>query len=114
MRGETMAQRVRVHVFRERGPPGGSFASMVDHLRSDGAITGSIMIAREQPHAGLSPQAAPVSLKFVEQLWAEQHIAVFAAFTTLDVYHHALTVDVANFQSCEFGTPESRGIEGHQ
>ena len=91
-----MAQRVRVHIFRKRGPPGGSFASMVDHLRSDGEIAGMTMPAREQPYAGLSPQAAPVSLEFVEQFWAEQHIAVFAAFTTLDVDDHALTVDVAH------------------
>jgi hypothetical protein len=42
--------------------------------------------------------------EFVEQLSAEQHIALFAAFSALDVDDHALTVDVANFQSCEFGT----------
>ena len=53
------------------------------------------MPAREQPYAGLSPQAAPVSLEFVEQFLAEQHIAVFAAFTTLDVDDHALTVNIA-------------------
>jgi hypothetical protein len=55
-----------------------------------------------------------VSLEFVKQLWAEQHIAIFAAFTALDVDHHALTVDVTHFQVCEFGTPESCGIERHQ
>jgi hypothetical protein len=32
----------------------------------------------------------------------------------LDVYHHALTVDVTHFQVRKSGTPESRGIEGHQ
>jgi len=55
-----------------------------------------------------------VSSKFFEQLGAEQHIAVFAAFAALEVNHHALTVDVANFQTREFGTPESSGIESHQ
>jgi hypothetical protein len=52
--------------------------------------------------------------EFVEQSWTEQHVAVLAAFTTLDVNHHALTVDVANFQTREFGTPESGAVERHQ
>jgi hypothetical protein len=55
-----------------------------------------------------------VSLELVEQPWAGQHIAVFAAFTALYVDNHALTVDVARFQVREFGAPESGGIEGHQ
>ncbi|MGB8442666.1 MAG: hypothetical protein WCE26_24955 [Candidatus Acidiferrales bacterium] len=40
MRGKTVAQRMRVHIFRECGPPGSSFTSMVDHLGSNGAIAG--------------------------------------------------------------------------
>jgi hypothetical protein len=59
----------------------------------------------------------PVPPEFLEQLCAEQHIAVFAVFapfTASDVDHHALTVNVTHFQAGEFGTPESRGIEGHQ
>ena len=113
-RGKAVAQRVRMHTVRETGPPGGSFEGMVDYLGSDGAITGTTMIAREQLYARLSPQPVPVSSKFFEQLWAEQHIAVLAAFTALDVNHHALTVDIADFQAREFGTPESGGVEGHQ
>src|SRR6266446_2573709 len=114
MRGKAVAQRVRMHAVREPGPPGSSFTGMVDHLGSDGVITGTTMIAREQPYAGLSPQSVPVSPEFVEQLWAEQHIAVFAAFAALDVNHHALTVDVTHFQAREFGTPESGGVQRHQ
>src|SRR5713226_3253303 len=114
MRGKAVAQRVRMHAVREAGPPRSSFTGMVDHLGSDGAIAGMTMLARKQPYAGFSPQPVPVSPEFVEQLWAEQHIAVFAAFAALDVNHHALTVDVAHFQTREFGTPESGGVERHQ
>jgi hypothetical protein len=32
----------------------------------------------------------------------------------LDANHHALTVDVADFQAREFGTPEFGGVEHHQ
>lgn len=54
----------------------------------------------------------PVSSEFVEQLWAEKHIPVFAAFAAVDVNHHALTVDIADFQARQFGTLESRGLRG--
>jgi len=59
-------------------------------------------------------QSAPVLPELVEQLWTEQHIPISSAFAALDVNHHALTVDVADFQTPEFGTPESRGVERHQ
>src|SRR5713101_5556586 len=114
MRGKAVAQRVRMHAVREPSPPGSSFTGMVDHLRSDGAIAGMSMSAREQPYAGFSPQSVPVPPEFVEQLGAEQHIAVFAAFTALDVNHHALAVDVTHFQAREFGTPKSGSVERHQ
>src|SRR3984893_4860548 len=114
MRGEAVAQRVRVYGFRESGPSSGSFTGLVDHLGSDGLIAGMTTLARKQPHARFSSQPLPVLPEFVEQLCAEQHIAVFAAFTALDVDHHALTIDVADFQACEFGTTESGGIERHQ
>ena len=71
-------------------------------------------VAWKQPCAGLSPQAAPVSLEFVEQFWAEQNIAVFATFTALDVDHHALAVHVADFQVCQFSASYSGGVERHQ
>src|SRR5260370_31889912 len=94
MRGKAMAQRVRMHAVRETGPPGSLFTGMVDHLGSDGAITGMTALARKQPFAGFSSQPVPVLPEFVEQLGAEQHIAVFAAFTALHVNHHSLTVAV--------------------
>jgi len=113
MRGKAVAQRVRMHAVREPGPPGSSSTGMVDHLASDGAITGMSMPAREQPYAGFS-QSVPVSPEFVEQLGAEQHIAVFAPFAALDVNHHALVVDVTHFEARELGTTESGGVQRHQ
>ena len=114
MRGKTVAQRMWVDDFLERGPLGGFFARMVDRLGSDGAVAGVSMSARKQPDTGLSAQPLPVLPEFVQQLWTEQHIPIFAAFAASDVNHHALTVDVAYFQTREFGTPKSRGVERHQ
>src|SRR6202521_1436294 len=114
MRGKAVAQGVRMHTVRKASPPRSSFASLVDHLGSDGLIAGVITITRKQPYARFSSQPLPVLPEFVEQLGAEQHIAVFAAFTALDVDHHALAVDVTHLQACEFGTTESGGTERNQ
>src|SRR5208337_843433 len=114
MRGEAVAQRVRVHRLLESGPSSSSFTGMVDRLGSDGPITGVPMLARKQPYAGLSSQPVPVLPQLVEQLGAEQHISISAAFAALDVNHHALAVDIADFQAREFGTPQSGGVQRHQ
>ena len=42
------------------------FASKVDRLGSDRTITGVSMLARKQPHIGLSAQSAPVLPEFAE------------------------------------------------
>src|ERR1700674_1060099 len=97
MRGEAVAQRVRMHTIRKASPPRSSSASLVDHLGSDGLIAGMTTLARKHPYARFSSQPVPMLPEFVEQLGAEEHIAVFAAFTALDVDHHALTVDVTHF-----------------
>src|SRR5207253_9364398 len=91
-----------VHLFLEARLLGGFLASVPDRLGGDRPITGMPAVAWKQPCAGLSPQAAPVSLEFVEQFWAQQNVAVFATFTALDVNHHALAVHVADFQVCQF------------
>src|SRR5216683_7392453 len=114
MCGEAVPQRMWVHLFLEARSLGGFFASVPDHLGIDRGITGMPAVTWKQPYAGLSPQAAPVSLEFVEQLWAEQNIAVFATFTALDVDHHALAVHVADFQVCQFSASYSGGVERHQ
>jgi len=43
----------------------------------------------------------------LEQFWAEHHIPVFASFAALDVNHHALAIDVADFQVCQFSASYS-------
>src|SRR5580658_5793680 len=103
MRGKAVPQRMWVHVFLEARSLDGFFASVPDYLGVDRGISGMPAVAWKQPYTGLSPQAAPVSLEFIEQFWAEQNIAVFATFTASDVDHHALTVDVAHFQVRELG-----------
>ena len=52
--------------------------------------------------------------QFHEQLWAKHHVSIFAPFATPDVNHHALAVDVRNFQMGQLGTSHTGGVERHQ
>ena len=63
---------------------------------------------------GVPPQAAPVCAEFLQQFGAEHDVAVFASFAALNVDHHSLAVDVADFQVGQLGAAESGGISGHQ
>ena len=71
-------------------------------------------VAWKQPCAGFSRQAAPVLAQFLEQFWAEHHISVSASLAALNVNHHALAVDVADFQVCQLGVPHSGSVERQQ
>jgi hypothetical protein len=42
------------------------------------------------------------------------HIAISASLAALDVNHHALTVDVADFQASQLRVADSGGVERHQ
>jgi hypothetical protein len=55
-----------------------------------------------------------VLTQYLEQFWAEHHISVFASLAALDVNHHALAIDVADFQVCQFRASYSGGVERHQ
>src|SRR5208282_4541508 len=49
-----------------------------------------------------------------EEFWAEHHISVCASLAALNVNHHALAVDVADFQVRQLGVPHSSGVERQQ
>ena len=78
---------------------GGFLADVPDGLGIDRLITAVVAVARKQPSAGLAPQAVPMSTQFIEQLGAEHDIAIGASLAALDVNHHPVAVDVADFQT---------------
>ena len=56
---------------------------------------------RELPGMGLAvTQAVTMGTEFFEQLRTEHDIAIFATLATLDTNHHALAIDVSDFQVC--------------
>src|SRR5215471_11558953 len=112
--GEAMAQRVGMQAFADACPLGGFATSMPNRFGVDRLISAMIFLAGKEPDARFSPQPLPVLAQFVEQLGAEHHVAIFASLATPYVNHHALAVDVCNFQVRQFGTTYSGGIEHHQ
>src|SRR2546428_12943824 len=97
MRGEAVAQGVWVYGFLEAGSLGGFLARLPHGFRIDRLITAMVAVAGKKPHAGLTFQPAPGLAEFVEQLGAEQHIPILALLAPLDVNHHPLAGEVADF-----------------
>src|SRR6266436_660543 len=114
MRGEAMPQRVRVHVFLYSCSLGSFLTRIPNRFGLDRLISAVVVVAWKQPGNRSSVQAAAMCTEFFEQLGTEHDIAIFAPLTTLDTDHHALTIDVADFQMRQFSTPCSSGIERHQ
>jgi|SRR5580658_2881506 len=114
MRGEAMPQRVWVHVFLYPCSLGSFLTRIPNRFGIDRPISAVVAVAWKQPGNWSSVQAAAMGTEFFEQLGTEHDIAIFASLTTLDTNHHALAVDVAGFQVCQFSTPCSSGIERHQ
>ncbi|MGA8304420.1 MAG: hypothetical protein WB723_01995 [Candidatus Acidiferrales bacterium] len=114
MRGEAVAQRVGMDLFLDACALGRLLTGVPRCFRIDGLITVVPTVAWKQPCAGLSRQTAPVLAQFFQQFWAKHHISVNASLAALNVNHHALAVDVADFQVCQLGVPHSGGVERQQ
>jgi len=112
--GGIVAQRVGMRAFADRSPLGGFTTGMPNRFCVNRLITAMIFSAWEEPNSRLFPQPPPVFPEFLEQFLAQHHVPIFAFLPALDVNHHALAIDVGNFQVRQFGTTHSGGIERHQ
>src|ERR1700676_1481118 len=101
MRGEAVTQCVGMDAFLDARPQSGFLTRIPNRFRIDGLITVMAAVAWKQPGAGFSPQTVPMCTQFHEQLCAEHDIAISASLAALNVNHHALAVDVADFQVCQ-------------
>ena len=114
MRGETVAQRVRMDCFLDAGPLGGIADRRARRPWCDGPITGVRYLPGNSHRLGLRRNRRQCCTEFFEQHRTEHYVAISATFAALDVNHHSLAVDVADFQARQFGTPQSGGVERHQ
>src|ERR1700730_1711197 len=101
-------------VFLDARPVGGFLTRIPNRFRLYRLITVMLAVAWKQPGAGFSSQAVPMCTQFHEQLCTEHDIAISASLAALNVNHHALAVDVTDFQVRQLGVPRTRGVERHQ
>src|SRR5260370_42233604 len=66
-------------------------------------------VDREQISFGLHPP--PVDSQGLEQGWTERYLAISTAFALGNANHHALAVDVADFEPAEFRARHGGGIQ---
>jgi hypothetical protein len=114
MRGEAVPQGVGMDWFLDACALGGFRTRIPNRFRIDGLLTVMVLVAWKQPGAGFLPQPVPMRAQFHEQLGAEQDIAISASLAAMNVHHHALAVDVADFQVRQFGVAHSGGVERQQ
>jgi hypothetical protein len=101
-------------LLSESGSCGGFSASLPDDFAGDRHFPGVPAISREQPEFRCLSESAAVTLQFLQEFRAEHDIAVLAALSALDVNDHSFPVDIAHLQMCQFGTPQSGGVQSHQ
>ena len=109
-----MAQDVGINLFLDTRSLRSLLASIPRCFGIDGLITAMPAVAWKQPCTGFFRQAAPVLAQLFEQLGAEHHISIYASLATLNVNHHPLAVDVADFQVRQLGVSRFGGVERHQ
>ena len=114
MRGETVPERVWVHVFLYSRSLGSFLTRIPNRFRIDRLIPAVMVVAWKQPGNRSSTQAVTMCTEFFEQLHTEHDIAIFATLATLDTNHHALAIDVSDFQVCQFSASCSGSVERHQ
>src|SRR5215469_5227358 len=97
---KTVTKRVGMDGVVEARALSGTLAGVARGFLVDWIIRSMPTVAGKEPIAGFSWQPAPVLAQFFEQLRAEQDVAVFAAFPSADMNHHALAIDIADLQVC--------------
>ena len=93
---------------------GGFPTGVPDDLVADGVIGGVMRAAREQPNGRFAGQPAIMCAQFLVQIGAEQNVAVLAAFTLLDMHHHARRIDIGEFEGRTLGAAHTSPIERHE
>ena len=107
---ETVAQRMGMNRLSDAGAQRGETAGMPYRLVAHGLAGKPVLIAGEEPGAGLVMERTPPGAQLHQQRLAEWDIAIFASLALPDVDHHAGGVDVLNLQAADFGAAHSGGV----
>ena len=75
---------------------------------------GTPAVVRPGEEIGPRPHPAVVLTQGGEERRAEGDLAIAPALALLDPEHHALAIDVADFQLARFAATQARAVEGEQ
>ena len=106
-------QRVRGDAFVDPRLPRGQAHGLPDHLRRDRRI-GPPAVARPREEVGLRSHPAVVLTQGREECGTEGDLAIAAALALLDAEHHALAIDVADFELTRFAAPQAGAVQGEE
>src|SRR5258707_9687999 len=98
MSGEAMAQGVWVYVFLDTRSLRGVVARMPNHFRSNWLIPAVMAVALKRPNTWVSVQPVAMVAERLDNFWIKHDIPVFSTLNFSDLNHHALAVDILNFQ----------------
>lgn len=113
MRGVRVSQRMRRDALVDPRLPRGQAHRFPDHLRGDGGI-GTPAVVRPRKEKGLRSHPSVVLTERGEKRGTQRNLAIAATFALLDAEHHALTIDVTDFQLARFAATQARPVERHQ
>jgi len=113
MRRVRVPQRVRRHAFVDARLPRRESHRLPDHLRRDWGI-GTPAVVRPRKEKGLRSHPPVVLPERGEERGTQRNLAIAATFALLDAQHHAVTIDVTDFQLARFAATQARPVERHQ
>ena len=113
MRGETVAQQMRAHGFGDARSLRRFPAGFPEHFGRD-RLVGARAVDRAGKQVRLRLHPAPVLAQGLQQLRAQRHIAVLAAFALADVDEHAVAVDILDLQLAQLGSAHTGRVQRHQ
>ena len=113
MRRVRVPQRMRRDALVDPRLPRGQAHGFPDHLRRDRGI-GTPAVVR--PGEEVRPRSHPpvVLAQGGEERRTEGDVAIPSAFALLDAEHHALAIDVADFELARFAAAQAGAVERQQ
>ena len=118
MGGVAMAQRVdRDAFFAHAGLALGTLESALDTAFGHGTLgifcAFAVSAKSWEEKMGMTV-SAPVLAQQMKRGLRQRDVAVLGAFAAVDMDHHALTVDIADFEMEAFVKPQAAGVHGGQ
>ncbi|HUL11365.1 MAG TPA: hypothetical protein VLU73_04240, partial [Methylococcaceae bacterium] len=95
----------------------GTGAGLADCLPHDllrYRLVGTRVVHRAWKQVGFRAHPPVIFAQCCKQVLTQRDLTVDAALALYDAHHHALAVYVANLESAQLGTAETRRIERHQ